>query len=127
MDPFLNIKSKKLSNGYCSWAAIQGLQQQHMSPTHQTTAHKAWVPTATIHVAQAQQHTSKTAYEYTAATPTATACIIQHSICSITFPATMIHIQYNGVQLRPNLVHCLSSAVSARGRTVLGILNDADW
>ena len=64
--------------------------------------------------------------EYTAATPTATACIIQHSICSITFPATMIHILYNGVQLRPNLVHCLSSAVSTKGRTVLEILNDAD-
>ena len=38
----------------------------------------------------------------------------------------MIHILYNGVQLRPNLVHCLSSAVSAKGRTVLEILNDAD-
>ena len=34
--------------------------------------------TATAHVT----NTSKTAYEYTAATPTATACIIQNSICS---------------------------------------------
>ena len=28
--------------------------------------------------------------------------------------------------MRPNLVHCLSSAVSTKSRTVLEILNDAD-